>query len=41
MVDPKDHNDVSLENDTMSTNLSSAKRKELEDYMKFDKVFQR
>ena len=42
MVDYKDLNDVSLYNDTRSTNLSVVEHEELEDYMKkLDEEFQR
>lgn len=42
MVDPKDRNDISLDNDIRLANLSIMERKELEDYMKkLDEGFQR
>ena len=41
-VDPKDRNDVSLDNDTSLTNLSTAELKKLDDCMKkLDEGFQR
>jgi hypothetical protein len=42
MVDYKDLNDVSLYNDTRSTNLSVVEHEELEDYIKkWDEEFHR